>query len=168
MLAAGCGGGGDETTTIYLAQRLGPEGPPGQARPVLAPVERARRPSMSAARSALLALREGPAPDERAHGFLDTFPAGTWPRDVAVRDGTAVVDFAGGPEPTLEATAAAVYTLTALPGVERVRLQFGGRACCAYRHDGTAVPVLTRANYRGWPGEPCAVRREIHCRGASR
>ena len=165
-LAAACGGGGgDGTVTIYLAQRLGPEGPPGQVAPLLAPVERERRSAMSATRSALLALREGPSPDERAHGFLDTFPRGTWPRQVEVREGTAVVELAGVSEPTFVAAAAAVYALTAVAGVERVRLRFGDRPCCVYNHDGSAVDVLTRASFRGWSGEPCALRREIHCRG---
>ena len=167
-VAAGCGGAEDDTVTIYLEQRLGPEGPPGQVRPVLMPVERERRRAMSAARAALLALREGPSPDERAHGFLDTFPAGTWPRAVVVRGGTATVELAGGTAPDLAGAAAAVYSLTGLPGVERVRLRFGGRACCVFRHDGSAVSVLTRGSFRGWPGVPCPLRVELHCRGERR
>ena len=164
VLLAGCGGG-EDGVTIYLKQRLGPEGPIGQVAPVLAPVERDPRAFIAPAREALLALQQGPSPGERARGFLPTFPVGTWPRNLAVRGGTATVDLAGGERPDFYGAAAAVYSLTELPGVERVRLRFRGEPCCVYRHDGTVVRTLTRADFRSWQGEPCAERTERRCRG---
>jgi hypothetical protein len=75
VVLAGCGGG--QRLAVYLPQRLGPEGPPGQRAPVLVPVERERRASMSPVRQAVLELMVGPAPSERARGFADALPPGT-------------------------------------------------------------------------------------------
>jgi hypothetical protein len=65
---AGCAGD-DEWVTVYLEQRLGPEGPLGQIAPVLEPTERAPREGMGAAAQVLVQLRQGPTPDERARGM---------------------------------------------------------------------------------------------------
>jgi spore germination protein GerM len=162
LLAAGCGGG-DEHVTIYLAQRLGPEGPNGQIAPVLMPVERDPRPQMSAAWQAVLELRAGPAPGERARGFRDTVHPSTRLVGLDVDGGVATVRLAGA-EPDLRSSAAIVYSLTELPGIERVRLRLGGRRCCVYRHDGSPVETLSRDAFAGWTGQPCALRREHHCR----
>jgi hypothetical protein len=167
VLLAGCGGGGDETLTVYLKQRLGPEGPHGQIAPVLMPVEREPRKGIAAAHQTVLELRVGPSPDERALGFLDTVGPETRLRSVAIRDGTATVEIAGG-EPDFYSTGAIVFSLTELPEVERVALRLDGRPCCAYRHDGKAIERLSRGHYAGWQGEPCGEREgpeEVRCEG---
>jgi hypothetical protein len=167
FLVAGCGGEPDGLT-IYLPQHLGPEGPHGQRVPVLMPVERERRETMSSARQAVLELMIGPAPDERARGFSDALHAGTRADRVRVRDRVAEVDLAG-PEPTFLGSAAIVYSVAAVPGVRAVRLLRYGKPCCFYPHAGMPVTSLhTRKSFRGWPGEPCALRTYAHavrCRG---
>jgi Sporulation and spore germination len=163
VLTAGCGGG-DARVTVYLAQRLGPEGPNSQIAPVLMPVEREPTAGMAAAWQAVLELRAGPAPDERAHGVLDTVDPSTRVRALRIERGTATVELAGV-EPDLRSSAAIVYTLTELPGIARVRLRLAGRGCCVYRHDGSPVEALTREGFAGWTGEPCHLRTENRCRG---
>jgi hypothetical protein len=169
ILLAGCGGGGggEETLTVYLKQKLGPEGPHSQIAPVLMPVEREPRKGTPRAHQAVLELRVGPSPDERAQGFLDTVESQTRLRSVAISGGTATVELAGR-EPDSYAAGAIVYSLTELEGVERISLRLDGHACCVYRHDGTAVPLLTRRTYAGWQGEPCGERHRpdaVRCRG---
>jgi len=154
---AGCAGGGGDTITIYLAQRLGPEGPPGQIVPVLMRVERERRDGMSPAYQAVLGIRQGPRPGEWGEGFVETIRPETRLRAVRVARGTATVELVGR-EPNGYGSAAIVYSLTELPGVHRVALRFERRPCCAYTHENDPIPVLTRRSYRGWPGEPCPLR----------
>jgi hypothetical protein len=164
-LLAGCGGS-DDTITIYLKQRLGPDGPPGQIAPVLMPVERARREGMSAAYQAVLAVRQGPGPGEWGEGFLDTIRPDTRLRAVDVAGRTATVELIGR-EPDVSGAAAIVYSLTELAGVERVRLRLDGEPCCAETHSGEPIEVLTRRSYRWWSGEPCAERTSsthVRCR----
>jgi Sporulation and spore germination len=156
-LAASCGGSDEEALTIYLQQRLGPEGPPGQIAPVLVPVQRDRRDGVPAGHQAVLELRVGPSPNERAHGFMDTVEPETRLRSVAIEGRTATVELVGR-EPGFSAAAAIVYSLTALPGVEHVALRLEGEPCCAYRHDGTAIALLSRRLFAGWSGEPCGER----------
>jgi hypothetical protein len=163
ILGAGCGGE-DERVTIYLPQRLGPEGPNGQIAPVLMPVERKPRLQMSAAWQAVLELRVGPAPRERARGFRDTVHPSTRLVGLDVDRGVATVRLAGV-EPDFRSSAAIVYSLTELQGIERVRLRLGGRRCCIYRHDGSPVDALSRDAFTGWTGQPCALRTENRCRG---
>jgi hypothetical protein len=164
---AGCGGGDDETLTVYLKQRLGPEGPLSQIAPVLMPVERERRRGIPEQHQAVLEVRVGPSPDERAHGFFDTVDPETRLRSVVIEGGTATVELLGR-EPDFYGAAAIVYSLTALPGVEQVALRLGGEPCCKYRHDGTVVALISRRSYAGWQGEPCDERDEpdaVRCRG---
>lgn len=167
LLLAGCGGDADRLT-IYLPQHLGPEGPHGQRIPVLMPVERERRETMSEARQAVLELMIGPAPDERARGFEETIPPSTRLRNVHIERGVAVVALAGE-EPDYLGSAAIVYSVTEVPGVRAARLLLDGKPCCFYTHRGTPVQWLhTRRAFRGWPGEPCALRTYAHavrCRG---
>ena len=163
-LATACGGDDDDRLTIYLAQRLGPEGPNSQIAPVLTPVEREPRPAMSAPWQAVLELRVGPAPDERARGFRDTVHPSTRLVGLRVDGGVATVDLAGV-EPDFRSSAAIVYSLTELPGIERVRLRLGGRRCCVHLHDGSPVDVLSRDTFTGWTGQPCELRTENRCRG---
>jgi hypothetical protein len=163
----GCGGGDHETLTVYLKQRLGPEGPHSQIAPVLMPVNREPREGVSAEHQAVLEVRVGPSPDERAHGFLETLEPETRLGSVAIKGGTATVELLGS-EPDFYGAAAIVYTLTALSGVERVALRLNGEPCCAYRHDGTAIHFLSRRDYAGWQGEPCGERDRpgaVRCRG---
>lgn len=102
-------------------------------------------------------LAEGPTPEERAEGASAPIGGATGLRVERVERGTARVLVLGQP---LDVTgvASVVFSLTQLPGVERVRV------CCLFRHDGTRIFVHTRASFRGWQGEPCAVRRENRCR----
>jgi sporulation and spore germination protein len=163
---AGCGGD-DDTLTVYLKQRLGPEGPHSQIAPVLMPVERERRGGVPEQHQAVLEVRVGPSPDERAHGFLDTVEPETRLRSVVIEGDTATVELLGR-EPDFYGAAAIVYSLTALPGVEQVALRLGGEPCCKYRHDGTVVALISRRSYAGWQGEPCDERDEpdaVRCRG---
>jgi hypothetical protein len=153
---AGCGGGRDEHVTVYLEQRLGPDGPPGQVAPVLEPTQRPQRRGLSPAVQVLVQLSQGPTPDERVRGFEATVPPGTRLTLERVEHGTAFVDVVRG-DLDFEGVAAVVYSLTELPGVERVRV------CCLYRHDGSQVFVHERTNFRGWRGEPCELRAENRC-----
>jgi hypothetical protein len=165
-LVAGCGGEEEETFTIYLKQRLGPEGPPGQVAPVLMPVERRTRPGIPLARQIVLELTVGPTPDERAQGFLDTLAPEVRFGSVTVRDGTALIEVSRR-EPDFYGTAAVVYSLTELGAIDRVELRLDGRPCCKYRHDRTVVASIHRSSYRGWQGEPCAERDRrdaVRCR----
>jgi Sporulation and spore germination len=164
---AGCGGGDDETLTVYLKQRLGPEGPHSQIAPVLMPVERERRGRIPEQHQAVLELRVGPSPGERSHGFHDTIEPETRLRSVLIEGDTATVELLGR-RPDFYGAAAIVYSLTALPGVEQVALRLGGESCCKYRHDGTVVALISRRNYAGWQGEPCEERDQpdaVRCRG---
>jgi hypothetical protein len=165
-LAAGCGASDEEHLTVYLKQRLGPDGPRGQIAPVLVPVQRERRTGVPRGRQTVLELRVGPSPDERAHGFMDTVEPETRLRSVAIEDGTATIELLGR-EPSVYGAAAIVYSLTALPNVERVALRLDGEPCCAYRHDGRAIALLSRRLYAGWSGEPCGERDRpdaVRCR----
>jgi hypothetical protein len=157
LLLAGCGSGGDDTVTIYLRARLGPEGPHGQRAAILTPVERERRATMSAARQAVLELLVGPSPDERARGFQDTIPVATRLVGVTLAGESSVVDLAGA-EPDFYGAAAIVYSVTEVPGVRRVELRLDGALCCVRSHAGTPIPWLSRETFRYWQGEPCQFR----------
>ena len=168
VLVSACGGSRDELT-VYLPQRLGPNGPPGQIAPVLSPVERERRPGMSAAWQAVLELRVGPSPDERARGFGDALAPATRLRAVGVRDGTATVELAGA-EPAYRAAAAIVLSLTVDDTIRSVRIRLDGKPCCFYTHAQEPVKRATRAMLRGWSGEPCHLRTwpgAVRCRSDS-
>ena len=110
---AACGGGG-ETATIYLMQRLGPEGPPGQIAPVLTPVERTLRAGIATPYQVAQLVRQGPAPGEWGQGFVETIDPQTRIRSVSVTGSAATVELAGG-APDFYGSAALVYTLTSLP-----------------------------------------------------
>ena len=167
LALAGCGGGA-ERLTIYLPQRLGPDGPTGQRAPVLMPVERDRRAAMSPLRQSVLEAMGGPAPDERSRGFLDAIPRSTRVTGIRLAGDMATVELAGD-EPDYLGSAAILYSLTAQPGVQRVRLRLDGEPCCIYTHHATAWPgALDRRGFRGWTGEPCALRtypNAVRCRG---
>jgi hypothetical protein len=165
---AGCAGGDEERVSLYLPQRLGPDGPPGQIARVLMPVDREPRPATAPARQAVLDLRVGPSPEERAHGFTAALDPKTRIRDVRVASGVATVELAGR-EPDIGGTGSIVYSLTELPGVHVVRIRLDGRPCCAYTHAGHAIVRQTRRLYYGWSGEPCAFRTRrdaLRCRGS--
>ena len=167
LLVAGCGGGDSDTVTIYLRARLGPDGPHGQRAAVLTPVERERRPAMSAARQAVLELLVGPSPDERARGVEDTIPIGTRLLGVTARGPSSVVELAGT-EPDFYGAAAIVYSLAETADARRVQLRLGGAPCCVRTHDGDAIRWLSPETFRYWQGEPCRFRTSPthrRCRG---
>jgi hypothetical protein len=156
VVLAACTGESDEVK-LYLKQRLGPDGPPGQIAPVLEPVERPPRRAMSAVEQVLVQIRQGPTPEERAHGFEPTIDPRTRFTGVTVRDRTVTVEVAGKPL-DYYGVAAVVLSLTELPDVERVRV------CCLYRHDGSRVLLHRRDDFTGgWQGTPCELRDENHC-----
>lgn len=84
------------------------------------------------ARAATLALMEGPEPDEEKEGFSNPFPEGSGLRSIAIRNGTAVVDFnerlqnVGGSCRARAIEAAVTLTLRALPEVAQVEIRAGG------------------------------------------
>jgi hypothetical protein len=156
LVVAACGGGGDDVT-LYLKQRLGPEGPPGQIAPVLEPVERPPRRAMSPVQQVLVQIRQGPTPEERAHGFEPTIDPRTRFPAVTVRGRTVNVEVAGKPL-DYYGVAAVVLSMTELPDVDRVRV------CCLHRHDGSRVLLHRRDHFTGgWQGTPCELRDENRC-----
>ena len=138
---------------------------PHGASGVLEPVT--RDPGAATPRSVVAGLLQGPSASERRTGLRPAIHTRFRAFDVSVHDGTAVVDYSGG-ELGLSASAALVFSLTELRGIERVSLRRGGHPCCVYDHDGQAIDVLTRFLYRGWSREPCALRTypdAVPCRG---
>jgi hypothetical protein len=133
------------------------------------PVERTLRAGISAPQEVVLLVRQGPVPAEREQGFIQTVPSETRVRSVSVADSTATVELAGQ-EPDFYGSAAIVYSLTALPGIDTVRLRHDGRACCVYTHGERPVESLTADTFDGWQGEPCALRSgedAVSCRDRS-
>jgi hypothetical protein len=155
VVVVGCGGD-DGRVTVFLRQRLGPDGPPGQIAAVLEPASRPPRRGLAPAVQALVQIAQGPTPDERARGFEAAVPPGTRLSLQRIDDGTAVVEVVRG-RLDFYGVAAVVYSLTELPGIEQVRV------CCLYRHDGSQILVHERAHFRGWQGEPCEARAENRC-----
>lgn len=161
---AGCHGGGD-AIDVYFPQRIGADGPRGQVVPVLEPVERGRRHEMSPAWQALLELRHGPTPAERALGFEPALDVDERPLAVRVHGSTATVALAAAPD--LYGTAAIVFALTSVEGIERVGLRVDGRACCLPRMDGGYDRFADRSRFGYWTGVPCELRTrpdEVRCR----
>jgi|SRR5215211_216647 len=152
LVLAGCGGDSDRLT-VYVPQRLGAEGPPGQRVPVLVPVERDRRAAMSPLRQAVL----------EATGGFPTRVVG-----VHVAGDLATVDLSGR-EPDYLRAAGIVYSVTEQRAVTRVRLRLEGRACCVYTHRSKPWQgALDRRTFRGWTGEPCKLRTytgAVRCQG---
>lgn len=102
----------------------------------LSPVQRtvaAAEPSVVAARAVELLLA-GPNEGERARGVETAIPEGTSLRSLALDGGTATVELNAEPSPPAAAERAGrparaaqiVYTLTKLPGVERVGIDVYG------------------------------------------
>jgi spore germination protein GerM len=153
-LPAGCGGSQAASTLYFLHG----------ARGVLEPVARESVPTTPT--SVVAALLRGPSASEREWGLRPAVHARVRAFTVATHGGTAVVDYSGA-ELGLTAAASLVFTLTELPGIERVSLRLDGRPCCAYDHHGRAIDPLTRRLYRGWSREPCSLRTypdAVRCR----
>ena len=145
VLPAGCGGSQDASTLYF----------PHGAQGVLEPV--ARESSPATPTSVVAALIRGPVVSERGRGLGPAVHARVRAYTVAVHGGTAVVEYSGA-ELGLTAAASLVFTLTELPGIERVSLRLDGRPCCVYDHQGQLIDPLTRRLYRGWSREPCSLR----------
>ena len=97
----------------------------------LAPVRRDAADSEPLA-AALAALVAGPSADEHRRGIRTSIPAGTVFGGVSVEDGVAFVElsaqFTAGPRSSLFARLAqVVFTATASPGVEAVRITIDGK-----------------------------------------
>jgi hypothetical protein len=88
---------------------------------------------------------------------------------VTVRDRVATVELTGR-EPSVLGTAAIAYSVTEAVGARVVRLQLDGRPCCAFDMRNRPLRQLTRTNFSGWTGEPCAARTwpdAVRCRSDS-
>jgi spore germination protein GerM len=134
---------------------------------VLVPVDRAAG-EPTTPDNVLRQLQTGPTDAEKQEGFAPTIPSSVRVVSVHVADGTATVNFGGVPPANFYTHAAVVFSLTALPGIDAVALRYNGRPCCIYDHDGNVITPATRRLYRGWPGEPCALRTyadAVTCRG---
>jgi hypothetical protein len=153
---AACGGE-PAGSTLYFVQ----ESP----RPVLAPVTRGS--AAPTPTSVVAALVDGPSPAERSQGLQPVIHARVDALTVVVRGRAAVVDYSGA-ELGLTAAASLVFSLTELPGIERVSIRLDGRACCIYDHAGRVIDAVNRELFRGWSMEPCALRTypdAVSCRG---
>ena len=101
------------------------------------PVQREIQASGDAATAVMGDLVAGPSPQEQEElGFTTAIPAGATP-DVTVHDGVATVELGAAVDPSPEALAQIVYTLTALPGVLSVTISGvmtsgGGFAAASY------------------------------------
>ena len=144
MLAAGCGGDGDDQAVTPGAPSPTTSGPapttstdpePEPARSRVAAyflrgeklgVGARRAEGEAVARGALEALLAGPSDEERDAGLTTEIPDGTELLDLAVADGTATVDLSdafedGGGSASMQARVAQVVaTLTQFPSIERV------------------------------------------------
>ena len=155
--------------TLYLKRDIGSSVPPGQIAPVLAPTVRRVDSQPPSPARVLALLQQGPTSDEADDGFLPTIPSSVHILGVRVSDGTATVNFGGSAPQAFYTHAAIVLSLTDLPGINAVALRYNGEPCCVYTLDGkVATAPVTRLLYRGWPGEPCALRTyadAVACRG---
>ena len=168
FLSAACGGGERSGVTVFLKRDLDTAGPPGQLAPVLAPVLRSLDEESRTPAEVLALLRRGPTPDEMDEGFLSTIPDSVRVENVSESNGMVTVDFAGSKPQDFYTHAAIVFSLTALTGVQAVELRYNGEPCCVYDQQGKVITPVKRALYRGWPGEPCALRTypdAVQCRG---
>ena len=139
--------------TIYLLDGyLSPLGYRGR----LTPVER-RIPGQPTVQAAVHALFRGSTPDEQSHGLIS--PVGEAELlSLEVRDGRAIVAFAGAAPDTVDAGGQLLYTLTELPGIWNVSLRLDGEPCCFWTHSNEVIETVTRETLRGWRGEPCHLR----------
>ena len=122
------------------------------------------RPRAATQAALLQALLHGPSSGERRAGLSSTIPAGTQLERVSVAARTATVRLqrpgarpswarVGGDD--VYGTAQVVYTLTALPSIDRVLLFVNGRHCCMWTMQSRPVQVpLSRATVAGWQGAP--------------
>lgn len=158
LLVAGCtlskappDTSGGAASVYFLRGYLAPAGYRGQ----LAPVAReARTPA-----EVVASLLRGPSAAEKQRRLISTIPPGTSLEHLSVEGGLATVALRGEREPPLDAAAQVLYSLTELPGIERLLLRFNGRRCCVYGHDGQPLRrPLTRRALAHWQGAPCHLR----------
>ncbi len=92
--------------------------------------------------AAIRALLRGPSESEAASGLRSLIPSDASVRGVSVRDGVATLRLEGQFVDDADATARGlalaqlVYTATAIPGIDRVRLRLGGKLVALPRGDG--------------------------------
>jgi Sporulation and spore germination len=167
LFTTACGAGERSGVTVFLKRDLGNAAPPGQVAPVLAPVRRPVDDGSRTPAEVLALLRRGPTTGEVDEGFLPTVPDSVRIESVSESNGTVTVDFAGSEPQDFYTHAAIVLSLTALSEVRAVELRYNGEPCCVYDQQGTVITPVTRTLYRGWPGEPCALRTypdAVECR----
>ena len=111
--------------------------------------------SIDPARAVMEGLLAGPTPLEKEVGFSTSIPTSTSLRAVAVEDHTAKVDLSGdfddggGSLSMLLRVAQVVYSLTELPGVERVEFLLDGAQVEAIGGEGVVVAGgVTREEFR--------------------
>lgn len=168
LFTVACGADERSGVTVFLKRDLGSAAPPGQVAPVLAPVLRFLDEGSDTGSEVLALLRRGPTSGEVDEGFLPTIPDSVRVEGVSESNGTVTVDFAGSEPQDFYTHAAIVLSLTALSGVRAVELRYDGKPCCVYDQQGNVITPITRTLYRGWPGEPCALRTysdAVRCRG---
>jgi hypothetical protein len=144
---AACGGQQRGGTTLYFLQ--------ASPRPVLEAIE--RKPKLPTPGEVLAALAHGPTRAERLDGLKPVIHVPARSFKVGVRGRTADVSYSG-PELTLTAVAALVFSLSELDGIDAVSLHRNDEPCCVYDHAGRVIDPLTRRLFRGWSREPCEAR----------
>ena len=154
--------------TVYLKRDLGNSGPSGHVAPVLAPVIRLVEQDSRTPAEELALLRRGPTSTELDEGFLPTIPDSVRVQSVTESDGTVTVDLAGVEPQSFYTHAAIAFSLTELPGVRAVAFRYRGEPYCVYDQQQNVISPVSRILYRGWPGEPCALRTypdAVKCQG---
>jgi hypothetical protein len=153
---AACGGGGSESTRVYFID--GYKSEVGMRGRLIWQERSLAEPGLGRVVAEVL---RGPTASERdERGLITAFPTNVRVSTVALVNGTAKLSLASETPPRrwpdeFYATAQLVYTVTALPGVERLVVTVNGRRCCAYdmRQRPWAKP-LTRQLFANWQGAP--------------
>lgn len=102
-------------------------------------------PARTPATAAVTELLRGPSAPERARGLTTAVPAGTRLLGLTVRGGTATVDLSrrfgsgGGSASMFARLGQLVYTLTAVPHVQRVTLRIEGRTVRVFGTEGLVL-----------------------------
>jgi spore germination protein GerM len=120
-------------------------------------VERALRPDQSPLRQALLSLLAGPNQKEREQGIITQFPFGVKVLGIALKNGIATVNlsarinaYGGGATRVRGMIAQVVYTVTELPGIEKVWIWVEGKSEVTLGSEGLVLDKPLRRNDAGY------------------
>jgi spore germination protein GerM len=140
LLATGCGGGARTVSVVFFS---GSDEPVTVRRNVAAPIER----------NTLLALLRGPTPAERRHGVATTLPSDTRLVALSVHGTTATVALRSAsafrnlnPVDLVRRLDQVVFTLTALPQLDRVTLRMNGEPWGLWSMRGGVIDSYTRGS----------------------